>query len=156
VPSSAPTASPAATARERSGPTSPQAAATTASGLTVVALLAAAAGFVAQMLAGVTDTPTIPPGLVAIVAAAGLVAFVPWSWTPIAGPVAALFNLVALFVVGAADRLLDVSPAGAFVGAWVMVVALIFATVAGSIAAAENNRTPPHGRSDEADRVNSR
>jgi hypothetical protein len=35
----------------------------------VVALLVAAAGFIAQMIAGVTDTSTIPPGLVAIVAA---------------------------------------------------------------------------------------
>jgi hypothetical protein len=150
-----PTASPAATARGTRGPMSPQGAATTAGRLTVVALLAAAAGFVVQMVAGVTDTPTIPPGLVAIVAAAGLVAFVPAWWAPIAGPVAGLFNLVALFAVGAADRLLDVSPASAFVGAWVMVVALILATVAGSIAAVQNDRTRLHGPS-EADRVNRR
>jgi hypothetical protein len=38
--------------------------------LTVVALLAAAAGFVLQMVAGVTNTPTIPPGLVVLLAAA--------------------------------------------------------------------------------------
>ena len=43
----------------------------------IVGLLVAAAGFIAQMVAGVTDTPTIPPGLVAIVAAAALVAFTP-------------------------------------------------------------------------------
>jgi hypothetical protein len=39
---------------------------------TVVALLIGAVGFVTQMVAGVTDTPTIPPGLVAILIAAGL------------------------------------------------------------------------------------
>jgi hypothetical protein len=122
-------------------PRSPQAAATPASTLTVVALLAAAAGFVAQMAAGVTDTPAIPPGLVAIVAAAGLVAFLPGGSAPIAGPAAGLFNLVAVFVVGAADRLIDVSPASAFVGAWVMVVGLILATVAGTIATVQNSRT---------------
>jgi hypothetical protein len=122
-------------------PRSPQAAATPASTLTVVALLAAAAGFVAQMAAGVTDTPAIPPGLVAIVAAAGLVAFLPGGSAPIAGPAAGLFNLVAVFVVGAADRLIDVSPASAVVGAWVMVVGLILATVAGTIATVQNSRT---------------
>jgi hypothetical protein len=137
---SAPTASPRHHRQGKGDPTSPQAAATTASRLTVVALLAAAAGFVAQMAAGVTDTPTIPPGLVAIVAAAGLVAFLPGESVPLAGPATGLFNLVALFVVGAADRLLDVSPTSAFVGAWVMVVALIVASVAGTIAT--YNRRP--------------
>jgi hypothetical protein len=48
--------------------------------LTVVALLAAAAGFVLQMVAGVTNTPTIPPGLVVLLAAAALVAFTSWRW----------------------------------------------------------------------------
>jgi hypothetical protein len=155
VPSSA-TASPRRDRQGRTGRTSPQAATTSATRLTVIALLAAAAGFVAQMVAGVTDTPTIPPGLVAIVAAAGLIAFLPGGSAPIAGPAAGLFNLVALFAVGAAERLLEVSPATAFVGAWVMAVALILATVAGTVATVQNNRTPPHGRSDEADRVNPR
>jgi hypothetical protein len=126
----------------------------TARAWTVIALVVAGIGFVIQMAAGVTDTPTIPPGLVAIVAAAGLVAFLPGPSVPIAGPAAGLFNLVAMFVVGAADRLLDVSPASAFVGVWVMFAGLVLATVAGTIATVQNNRTPPHRRSDEADRAN--
>ena len=81
------------------------------SGLTAVALLIAAVGFVTQMVAGVTDTPTIPPGLVVILVAAGLVAFVPGRWTPLAGVVAGVFNLVASIVVDAVDRLGDPSPA---------------------------------------------
>jgi hypothetical protein len=125
----------------------------TARAWTVIALVVAGIGFVTQMAAGVTDTPTIPPGLVVIVAAAGLVAFMPGPSVPIAGPAAGLFNLVAMFVVGAADRVLDVSPASAFVGAWLMFVGLILATVAGTIATVQNNRTPPHGRGDEPDRV---
>jgi hypothetical protein len=40
--------------------------------LTLVALLAAAAGFVLQMVAGITNTPTIPPGLVVLLAAGTL------------------------------------------------------------------------------------
>ncbi|AUH44432.1 hypothetical protein [Streptomyces sp. CMB-StM0423] len=116
---------------------------TAARNLTVAALLVAAAGFAVQMAAGVTDTPTIPPGLVAILAAAALVAFLPGRGAPVAGPVAGIFNLVALFVVSAADRLYEPSPASAFVGAWFMVVALIVATAAGSVATVRNYRPRP-------------
>jgi hypothetical protein len=91
----------------------------------------------------VTDTPTIPPGLVAILLAAGLVAFLPGRGAPAAGPVAGLFNLVAFVVVSAADRLGDLSPASAFVAGWFMVVALIVATVAGTVATVRNYRTRP-------------
>jgi hypothetical protein len=120
---------------------SPRSGLPTASKLTVLALLVAAIGFVVQMIAGVTNTPTIPPGLLAILVAAGLVAFVPGRWVPIAGPAAALFNLVAFVLVGAADRLSQPSPASAFVSAWLMVVALIVAGVAGTIATVQNRST---------------
>jgi hypothetical protein len=111
-----------------------------ASNITVIALLVAGVGFVVQMAAGVTNTPTIPPGLVAIVGAALLVTVVPTGWTPLAGPVVGLFNLFALVVVGAADRLADTSPASAFIGGWMMLLGLIAATIAGTIGAAQNRR----------------
>jgi hypothetical protein len=111
-----------------------------AGNVTVVALLIAAVGFVLQMAAGVTDTPTIPPGLVAIVGAAVLVAVVPTGWSPVAGPVAGLFNLFAMVVVGAADRLVDPTPASAFIGGWMMISGLIAATIAGTIGASQNRR----------------
>ena len=106
--------------------------------LTAIALLIAAVGFVAQMVAGVTDTPTIPPGLVVILVAAVLVAYVPGRWLPIAGVVAGLFNLVASVVVDAADRLVDPSPATGFIGAWLMHIGLIAACTAGTIATVRN------------------
>jgi hypothetical protein len=111
-----------------------------AGNVTVIALLVAAVGFVLQMAAGVTDTPTIPPGLVAIVGAAVLVAVVPTGWSLVAGPVAGLFNLFAMVVVGAADRLVDPTPASAFIGGWMMVFGLIAATIAGTIGASQNRR----------------
>jgi hypothetical protein len=74
--------------------------------LTLVALLAAAAGFVLQMVAGVTNTPTIPPGLVVLLAAAALVALTSWRWAFLVGVAAAVFNLLAFVIVGAVDRLL--------------------------------------------------
>src|ERR687896_1275332 len=106
--------------------------------LTVVALLIAAVGFVTQLVAGVTDTPTIPPGLVVILVAAGLVAFVPGRWMPLAGVVAGLFNLVASVAVDAIDRLVDPSPATGFVGAWLMHIGLIAACIAGTMATVRN------------------
>jgi hypothetical protein len=90
--------------------------------LQVGALLVAAGGFIAQMIAGVTDTPTIPPGLVAIVAAAALVAFTSWQSARLVGVAAGVFNLVAFAVVGAVDRLTDTTPLLAVVGAWLMVL----------------------------------
>jgi hypothetical protein len=100
--------------------------------VTLVALLAAAAGFVLQMVAGVTDTPAIPPGLVVLLAAAALVSFTPWRWAFLVGVAAAVFNLVAFVIVDGIERLFDVTPAIAFIGAWVMVVALIVVCVAGT------------------------
>ena len=112
-----------------------------ASKLTVAALLGAAAGFVLQMVSGVTNTPTVPPGLVVLVVAAGLVAFGPWSWVPVAGAVAGLFNLVAFVAIGAVGRLVEPSPLGGFVGAWLMLLALIVAGVTGTVATLQNSRT---------------
>jgi hypothetical protein len=108
---------------------------------TVVALLIAAVGFVTQMVAGVTDTPTIPPGLVAILIAAGLIAFVPGRWIPLAGVVAGLFNLVASLAVDAVDRLSDTSPASGFIGAWLMHIGLIAACILGTTATVRNGES---------------
>jgi hypothetical protein len=102
--------------------------------LTTIALLIAAIAFVIQMAAGVTNTPTIPPGLIAIVVAAGLVAFVPAPRVALAGPAAGLFNLVAFIAADATDRLFETNPEAAFVAVWCMVVALVVASIAGTLA----------------------
>lgn len=136
MPSPAPTASTSSDRLARF----PDPLAARPSRLTVVALLIAAVGFVTQMVAGVTDTPTIPPGLVVILAAAGLVAFVPGRWTPLAGVVAGVFNLVASVAVDAMDRLVDPSPVAGFIGAWLMHIGLIAACIVGTIATARNAR----------------
>jgi hypothetical protein len=102
--------------------------------LTTIALVIAATGFIIQMAAGVTDTPTIPPGLIAIVVAAGLVAFVPAPRVPLVGTAAGLFNLVAFIAAGATDRLFEANPEAAFVAVWCMVAALVVASIAGMLA----------------------
>jgi hypothetical protein len=134
VPSPAPTASTSPDRLARFAASPPP----RTSRLTAVALLIAAVGFVTQMVAGVTDTPTIPPGLIVILVAAGLVAFVPGRWMPLAGVVAGVFNLVASIVVDAVDRLTDPSPATGFIGAWLMHIGLIAACVLGTIATVRN------------------
>jgi hypothetical protein len=111
--------------------------------LTVAALLAAAIGFVIQMISGVTDTPTIPPGLVAMLVAAGLVSFARAYWIPLAGPVIGLLSLVVFVAIGAADRLLRPGATVAFAGAWLMVVALTVAIVGGTFATIQSERTVP-------------
>jgi hypothetical protein len=49
--------------------------------LTVAALLVAAAGFLIQIVSGV-EAPTVPLGLVILLAAAAVVALLPWRWIP--------------------------------------------------------------------------
>jgi len=108
--------------------------------LTVTALLVAATGFVIQIVSGV-DVPTVPPGLVIMLVAAGLVAFLPWRWMPVVGAAVGLFLLVGFFASGAVGSLLEPSQLGVFVGAWVQFLAVIVAVVAGIVATIQNYRT---------------
>lgn len=110
-----------------------------ASKLTVVALLIAAAGIVIQIVAGI-DFPTIPPGLIILLVAAGLVAFGRWWWTPIVGTVVGLSQFIGLFLAEQGERLLDPGPLGGFVGIWVQLLAVSVAIVAGITATIQNNR----------------
>ena len=114
-----------------------------ASKLTVVALLVAAAGFVIQIISGV-DVPTVPPGLVIMLVAASLVAYLPWRWIPVVGAAVGLFLLVGFFASGAVGNLLDPSRLGVSIGAWVQFLAVIVAVVAGIVATVQNyrGRTP--------------
>jgi energy-coupling factor transporter transmembrane protein EcfT len=108
--------------------------------LTVAALIVAAAGFVVQIISGV-DVPTVPPGLVILLLAAGLVALLPWRWVPAVGAFAGLFLFVGFFASGAVVVLLDPSRLGVLVGAWIQFLALIAAVVAGTVATIQNYRT---------------
>ena len=110
-----------------------------ASKLTVTALLVAAAGFVIQIVSGV-DVPTVPPGLVIMLVAAGLVAFLRWRWIPVVGAAVGLFLLVGFFASGAVGSLLDLSRLGVIIGAWIQFLAVIVAVIAGIVATVQNYR----------------
>jgi len=111
-----------------------------ASKLTVAALLVAAAGFVIQIVSGV-DVPMVPPGLVIMLVAAGLVAFLLWRWIPVVGAAVGLFLLFGFFASGAVGSLLDPSRLGVFIGAWIQFLAVIVAVVAGIVATVQNYRS---------------
>ena len=106
---------------------------------TVAALLVAALGFVVQIVSGL-EVPTIPPGLVILLAAAALVAAVTWRWIPLVGAVVGLFLLFGFFASGAVGVLLAPDRLGVLVGAWVQFLAVIAAIVAGVVATVQNYR----------------
>jgi hypothetical protein len=107
--------------------------------LTVTALLVGAAGIVIQIVSG-ADYPTVPPGLIILLVAAGLVAFGPWRWTPVVGTAVGLFLFVGFFASGTAGLLLDPSQFGRFVGVWVQFLAVIVAIVTGIVPTIQNYR----------------
>ena len=108
-----------------------------ASKLTVAALLVAALGFAIQIFSGI-DVPTVPPGLVILVVAATVVALLPWRWVPVVGAFAGLFLFVGFFASGALGNLLDPSRFGVLVGAWIQFLALIVAVAGGIVATIQN------------------
>jgi hypothetical protein len=104
--------------------------------LNVAGLVAAAAGIVIQIASG-ADYPTVPPGLIILLAAAGLVALgARWRWTTVVGVVVPAFLLVGAVVASQArDQLGDPGQVGVFVGTVVQLLAMAVALVAGVAAA---------------------
>jgi hypothetical protein len=104
--------------------------------LNVAGLVAAAAGIVIQIASG-ADYPTVPPGLIILLAAAGLVALgARWRWTTIVGVVVPTFLLIGAVVASQArDQLGDPGQVGVFVGTAVQLLAMAVALVAGVAAA---------------------
>jgi hypothetical protein len=115
--------------------------------LTVAGLVAAAAGIVIQIASG-AEYPTVPPGLIILLVAAGLVALgARWRWTPLVGVVVALFLLVGgALAPQARDQLGDPGAVGVFVGTVIQLLALVVALIAGVAAARQSYRTRPSNR----------
>jgi hypothetical protein len=109
--------------------------------LNVAGLVAAAAGIVIQIASG-ADYPTVPPGLIILLAAAGLVALgARWRWTTIVGVVVPTFLLAGGAIAQQArDQLGDPGRVGVFVGTVVQLLAMAVALVAGLAAAWQRYR----------------
>ena len=103
----------------------------TAARINVAGLLAAAVGIVIQIAAGV-DYPTVPPGLIILLVAAGLVAFAPWGWVAAVGVAVPVFLLIGGAITSdARNNLTDPGEFGQFAGTLLQLAALIVALVAG-------------------------
>lgn len=107
---------------------------------TVVGLLVGAAGIVAQKVAGVA-MPVVPPGLVLMVVAAGLVAATRWRWPVVVGALAAVAEVAA--VMSGLGKLADFSEAGVATASWVRLVGVLLAVGAGTVATIVAHRREP-------------
>jgi hypothetical protein len=115
--------------------------------LTVAGLVVAAAGIVIQIASG-AEYPTVPPGLIILLVAAGLVALgARWRWTPLVGVVVALFLLVGgVLAPQAREQLGDPGAVGVFLGTVIQLLALVVALISGVAAARQSYRTRPSNR----------
>jgi hypothetical protein len=100
--------------------------------LNVAGLVAAVLGIVIQIASG-ADYPTIPPGPIILLVAAGLVALgARWRWTTIVGVIVPIFLLVGgVLAPQARDQLGDPGQVGVFIGTVIQLLALIVASAAG-------------------------
>jgi hypothetical protein len=104
------------------------------------ALAVAAVGIIIQIIGGV-NYPAVPPGLIILLAAAALVAFLPWRWAPVIGVLAGAFMVIG--AIAAANARYDLSHPGhpgAFIGTWIQLIAVVIAVVAGVMALAVRNQ----------------
>jgi hypothetical protein len=117
---------------------------TPAATLSAAALVVAADGIMIQYVSGV-DYPTIPPGPIILLAAAGVVIFGRGRWSPVVGLVATLFVLIGGAIAtiagnGYSETLGDPGELGGFAGAVVQLVGLAIALAAGVIATQGSSR----------------
>ena len=106
----------------------------------IMALLVAVVGIVVQILSGV-DYPPVPPGIVILLVAAGLVAFTPWRWSPLFGVAVGLFLIVGFAASGALGNLTIMGELGVLVGMWIQFLAVIVAAIVGLAATVANFKT---------------
>jgi hypothetical protein len=108
----------------------------------VAGLVVAAAGIVIQIASG-AEYPTIPPGPLILLAAAGLVALATrWRWTIIVGVIVSLFLLVGgALAPQARQQLGDPTQVGVLIGTVIQLLALVVALVAGVAATRQLYRT---------------
>jgi hypothetical protein len=107
---------------------------------TAAALAVAAIGIIIQIIGGV-NYPAVPPGLIILLAAAALVAFLPWRWAPVIGVLAGAFMVIgALAAANARYDLTHPGHPGAFVGTWIQLIAVVVAVIAGVMALAVRNQ----------------
>lgn len=98
--------------------------------LNATGLVVAAVGIAIQIIGGI-DFPAVPPGLVILVVAAGLVAFARWRWVPYVGVVVPLFLLVGGTIAIANEDETNRTDVVSLSGTVIQAIGLVVALIAG-------------------------
>ncbi len=113
-----------------------------ARGATVIGLVAGAVGILVLRFSGAA-MPSVPPGLVLLVAAAALVAFSTRRWAPIVAVLVALSEILGYVLSGSTYGLFAVDSIGILIGTWVRGIGIVVAFAAGIAATVVGyHRTP--------------
>lgn len=105
--------------------------------LSASALFLAAIGIYVQIAGGnLPGYPVVAPGVIVLLVAAALTAFLPFRWSPVAAVLAALFMIVGLFGAGQSARLVEVQAVGDTVGLWLQMIMVVAAGVLAVLAMA--------------------
>ena len=114
-----------------------------ARGATVIGLVAGAVGILVLRFSGAA-MPSVPPGLVLLVAAAAaVVAFSTRPWAPIVAVLVALSEILGYVLSGSTYGLFAVDSIGILIGTWVRGIGIVVAFVAGIAATVVGySRTP--------------
>ncbi|MFC7620985.1 hypothetical protein [Microlunatus sp. GCM10028923] len=96
--------------------------------LSASALFLAAIGIYIQIAGGnLPGYPAVAPGVIVLLVAAALTAFLPFRWSPVAAVLAAAFMIIGLFGAGQAVRLVEVRAVGDTVGLWLQMIMVVAA-----------------------------
>ncbi|GAA1248358.1 hypothetical protein GCM10009609_09740 [Pseudonocardia aurantiaca] len=113
-----------------------------ARGTTVIGLVAGAVGILVLRFSGAA-MPSVPPGLVLLVAAAALVAFSTRRWAPIVAVLVALSEILGYVLSGSTYGLFAVDSIGILIGTWVRGIGIVLAFAAGIAATVVGYRRTP-------------
>jgi hypothetical protein len=113
-----------------------------ARGATVIGLVAGAVGILVLRFSGAA-MPSVPPGLVLLVAAAALVAFSSRRWASIVAVLVALSEILGYVLSGSTYGLFAVDSIGILIGTWVRGIGIVVAFMAGIAATVAGYRRSP-------------
>lgn len=101
--------------------------------VTVVALVAAAAGVTIQIASG-APYPRVPPAYFILLVPAAAIGLARFWWGPMLAVIGGLFLTVGLFAAGQTHRLTSPASTGDAFGLWLQMLAVLVAIVAGASA----------------------
>ena len=108
--------------------------------VTIIALIAATAGVIMQIISG-APYPPVPPVFFILLIPAAIIAFGQWRWRWLIAIIAGLFLSLGLFTSGAYRRLFNSNNPGDAIGLWIQALAVGIAVIAAMVAFVHNNKS---------------